>query len=460
MSKILKTVLALVVILALAVSFAACGGKTESNTTTANSAVSTAASESKATEAPKEIVTLTLQTHTSWVETGKPGAQAMIDLVNSKSNELGAKIIVDKLPEGDQGDQVRMARFASGQFADIDFMQNLTSVAGKLKVQDIFADLSGLGLDSIYGDNLKLPNFTFDGKVYAAPVGENTTALMFYNKKAFRDAGVQIPKTWADLLTVCAAIKAKGVVPVFYSAKDAWTDQIIALIARARETKSSDEVNQFANDFMTNKKHYVDLKLFQDGIAKTKELVDKGFVNKTYLSDDYAKAEAALIDGTAAMYPMGSWVIPDLVKLSGDTGKIDDIGAFGFPFDEGSIVSTGAPGALYVAIGGKNAELSKKIVALMSGLEGQNAWFKASPGIPYANGVTVQLSGVVKEIADLLAAGEGKACFLDYVSWNPGDLSKYVQDVLVGQKTPEQVAVEMDKETAKSAKSKNDPNWN
>lgn len=454
MGRNFKVFLSLSVILMLVLSLAACGSKAG-----AEASSQPAATTAAATEAPKEVVTLTLQTQTSWVETSKPGAQAMIDLVNAKSNELGAKIIVDKLPEGDQGDQVRLARLASGQFADIDFWQNISGIAGKMKVTETFADLSDLGLDSVYGDNIKLPNFSIDGKIYAAPVGENTTLLMFYNKKVFSDAGVQIPKNWADFLNVCAAIKAKGVVPVFYSTKDAWTDQIIALIARARETKNNDEVKQFADAFMTNQKHFTDLKLYMDGIAKTKELLDKGFVNKTYLSDDYAKAQAALVDGTAAMYPMGSWVIPDLVKLSGDTGKINDIGAFGMPFDEGPVVQTGAPGALYVAAEGKNAELSKKIVAFMSGIEGQNAWFKASPGIPYANGVTAELTGPVKEIADLLAAGEGKPCFLDYVTYSAGDLSKMVQDVLVGAKTPEQVAKEMDKEFAKSAKAKNDPNW-
>lgn len=462
MKKSFKIILAMIMILTMVVSIVACGGASSNSSTEQSSSSaeqSSSSAEAKATEVPKEIVTLTLQTQPLWVGEGRPGAQAMIDLVNSKSSELGAKIVIDKLPDGDQGDQVRLARFASGQYADIDYWQIVSSIAGKMKIADIYSELSDLGLDSVYGDDLKGPEFSFNGKLYAVPVGDTTAQVVFYNKRVFKEAGVEVPKTYDDFLKVCETIKTKGIIPVYYSAKDAWSLQILPCIALAREAKLSDEGTQLGNDIMTNKKHYADMNLFIDGLTKYKEIFDKGYANnKTYLSDDYAKAEQALIDGTAAMYPMGTWMIPDLVKLSGDTGKINDIGAFGVPFEEGLVITAGAPSVLYVQAKGKNVELSKKVVAFMSGLEGQNAWFKASPGIPFAKGVTSTLTGPTKDIADLITAG------LRYngpigVTYSYGALERFLQDMLINVKTPLQVAQEMDKQVVKAAKAKDDPNW-
>ena len=52
--------------------------------------------------------------------------------------------------------------------------------------------------------------FTFGGKVYAIP---NNVAYwaVFYNKKAYADAGITPPKTWAQLEANNAKLKAKGV---------------------------------------------------------------------------------------------------------------------------------------------------------------------------------------------------------------------------------------------------------
>ncbi|WP_424952897.1 ABC transporter substrate-binding protein [Deinococcus sp.] len=52
--------------------------------------------------------------------------------------------------------------------------------------------------------------FTFNGKVYAIP---NNVAYwaVFYNKKAYADAGITVPKTWAQLEANNAKLKAKNV---------------------------------------------------------------------------------------------------------------------------------------------------------------------------------------------------------------------------------------------------------
>jgi raffinose/stachyose/melibiose transport system substrate-binding protein len=182
-------------------------------------------------------------------------------------------------------------------------------------------------------------------------------------------------------------------------------------------------------------------------------------VNKTFLSDDYASAQQALMDGTAGFYAMGNWIIPDLNKLAPD--KIGDIGAIGIPFDEGQLITSSPPGGLFVPSNSKNKELAKKIVAFMASPEAQAAYYKAQPGIPFIKGLKVDgLLPPQNDFVKLMEEGKAFSSPLDFTKYQKGPFEKYLQDVLVeGGKSPIEAAEELDKDFAKAAKAKEDPNW-
>ncbi|MBO1030407.1 carbohydrate ABC transporter substrate-binding protein [Tessaracoccus sp. SD287] len=47
-----------------------------------------------------------------------------------------------------------------------------------------------------------------DGKFYAAPLGANVKSFVWYSPKMFADKGYEVPKTWADLMTLTEKIAA------------------------------------------------------------------------------------------------------------------------------------------------------------------------------------------------------------------------------------------------------------
>ncbi|MFE9427234.1 ABC transporter substrate-binding protein [Kitasatospora sp. NPDC006697] len=49
-----------------------------------------------------------------------------------------------------------------------------------------------------------------DGVFYAAPMSANMKSLVWYSPKAFQQAGYQVPKTWADLMTLSDTIAKSG----------------------------------------------------------------------------------------------------------------------------------------------------------------------------------------------------------------------------------------------------------
>ena len=68
---------------------------------------------------------------------------------------------------------------------------------------------------------------TYDGKIYAVPLN-TAAACVFYNKEIFEEAGVEVPKTYDELLDVCQKIKDAGYTPITISAGTAWCLSMLA----------------------------------------------------------------------------------------------------------------------------------------------------------------------------------------------------------------------------------------
>ncbi|MFF4753023.1 ABC transporter substrate-binding protein [Streptomyces sp. NPDC002514] len=61
------------------------------------------------------------------------------------------------------------------------------------------------------------------GKQYGAYYKAANKSLIWYNAKAFENAGAQEPKTWQDLLTAARAVYDSGVTPFSVGGADGWT---------------------------------------------------------------------------------------------------------------------------------------------------------------------------------------------------------------------------------------------
>ena len=64
---------------------------------------------------------------------------------------------------------------------------------------------------------------TFEGKTYGVVFKGANKSTVWYNTKAFEDAGVEPPTTWDELLKAGETLKASGVTPYSIGAADGWT---------------------------------------------------------------------------------------------------------------------------------------------------------------------------------------------------------------------------------------------
>lgn len=181
------------------------------------------------------------------------------------------------------------------------------------------ADTSQLWSDAIgqgyLPESLK-PYYTYDGKQYCVPLNI-AYWVMFYNKKVFDDAGLQPPKTWADMMSAAAALKAKGVTP-FYG-----TSQLFSFVWFQQLLIGEDP--QLYNDLATGKAKFTD-----PGVVKVMETW-KGLIDSGYMSDpgDKTEPQNLLKSGKVAMAPFGTWFNTSMTQVGMKSGT--DYGMFAIP---------------------------------------------------------------------------------------------------------------------------------
>ncbi|MBW3086070.1 hypothetical protein KEM60_02281 [Austwickia sp. TVS 96-490-7B] len=82
-------------------------------------------------------------------------------------------------------------------------------------LSDLWKDLPG------YSDTIKKACTGDDGKQYLVP-GMYYPWAMHYRKSVFADKGYDIPKTFDDLIALCAKMKKDGMEPIAFADKDGW----------------------------------------------------------------------------------------------------------------------------------------------------------------------------------------------------------------------------------------------
>jgi raffinose/stachyose/melibiose transport system substrate-binding protein len=447
MKKLFQKPLCCFLALAMAASLVAC--ETGSSPT----------SPSAASEGSKSVKTLTLLMYTDWYKTGW---EALEKYINENSEKVGFKLDIQKIAGGAQGDQVVETKFLSDDLPDI------IEEHSPLWIQSYASGLSRLvplnGLNSVaeYDPDTIKNVYTLDGKLYGMPIDVAVVrSCFFYNRKAFKTAGIStVPKTWDELLTDCDKLKAKGITPVYFSGKDGWTTYTgLPMIGFAENIiKSGKPFKDYMNDINTNQKKYAQMEELVSRFAQSKSLIDKGFVNPTYLSDTYDNAQKALADGKAGMYSLGTWVLDQIESKYPD--KIDDIGIFPVPGANDAVIYDD-PYSLSLTDKCSDTELGKKAIDFIASKEAQQIYADAQPGLYLNKNVkSGKLCEAYQEAKRMMESDRAVMDVQNFVGHSWGNLAQYLMSYYTGSyKSADEVAKAMDSETAKNAKSKGDPNW-
>jgi len=388
-------------------------------------------------------------------QSSQAGLQAVIAAAEAK---LGISVEIEVRPGGAEGDNVVKTRLAAGEMDDLCFY-NSGSLMQALNPAQNFVDLTNEPFMANVLDSFKSA-VKVGGKVYGIPISTVMGGGWFYNKKVYAQLGLKVPKTWAELLSNCEKIRKAGKVPVIGSYKDDWTSQLIFL---ADYYNVQAQAPNFAADFTAHKATIAGTPAALRSFQKLQEIYKNGYMNKDALATTYDAAQKMLLDGSGAMYPMLTFVLPNMQTI--DAEKVKDIGFFAQPGDKASSngLTTWMPAAIYLSKNSKNVEAAKKWAAFAVSPEGLAAFMSAEkPQGPFAvKGIKLpeDILPAVKDMLPYIDAGT-TAPALEFLSPLKGpNLPQLCVACGSGLDTPASIAKQYDKDVEKQAKQLGLPGW-
>ena len=175
---------------------------------------------------------------------------------------------------------------------------------------DILADVSDYpGMADVkesYIDILEALEITPKDGTYGVPYVANAAGIL-YNRDMFEEHGWEIPESWDELMDLCEEIEAEGILPFYFGFRDTWTC-LAPWNSLAVDLAPADTCQKVNAGETTFSEEYVEV------AEKCAQLVSYG-------PDDpfaygYNDACTAFANGESAMYPIGSYAVPQILSVN------------------------------------------------------------------------------------------------------------------------------------------------
>ncbi|MEK8130312.1 extracellular solute-binding protein [Paenibacillus filicis] len=328
--------------------------------------------------------------------------------------------------------------------------KDLPDVIG-LGANDTYISLSQSGVFDNFTNDALLSNVqpayidmlnkqTGSAELNGVPFSANASGVL-YNKAMFKELGIDIPKTWNELIAAADKIKAAGKTPFYLTVKDAWTSLVLF---------NSLEPGIVGLDFFKDRK---DGKVafkdsFREVAEKQLKILDYG--QKDAFGKGYNDGNVAFAKGEAAMYIQGVWAIPEIKKANPSM----ELGIFPFPSTNDAAKNklvSGVDTLLTISKSTKHKEEAKKFIAFLLQPENSKAYIDEQKAFSTIKGVVQSDASV----ADLNSAFESGSLvdFADHYIPGAMNLSAIIQDFLQ-KKDIDQYLSTLDKEWDKVASRK------
>ena len=197
---------------------------------------------------------------------------------------------------------------------------------------------------------------TVDGKQWGVPTTYYQWGF-YYRKDIFAKYGLGEPRSMADLMNIFETLKKNGVTPIAIGTKYLWTAAGWFDFLNLR-------INgyDFHMALMDGEISYEDQRL--DRVFDVwGEIAKSGYFIDNHASYSWQEGMAPMINGDAAMYLLGNFIIPDLMR-AGLEGKI---GYFQFPVIDGSVrtYEEAPTDSMHIPARAKNKKDAKKLLAFL-----------------------------------------------------------------------------------------------
>jgi multiple sugar transport system substrate-binding protein len=278
----------------------------------------------------------------------------------------------------------------------------------------LFEPVDDVWASAGFNDQLKsaAASMTIDGKKWGVPYTYYQWGI-YYNKEAYKKAGAEVPKTWADFVANCEKFKAAGIDCLTTGTKALWPGAGIFDYMNLRTNGY-----EFHMDLANGKVPWTDDKV-KATFAEWKKI--QPYITANHAAIDWQDAAALLSQGKAANYVMGNFAVATF-KEGGMTN--DTLGFMVFPE-----ITPGIPRAeeaptdtFHIPAAAKNKEDAKKFLAYLGSAEAQTKMNATLGQLPTNNTSTVGDDPFIKAGFEMLSSAYALAQFFDRDA--PADMAK------------------------------------
>ena len=328
MKKLFTSIISFMLVLTMLLGMVACGG--------GGGALGNGEGEELPTDEEGNVI-VKIMFHVDKSSTEGQAYQKRINAFNAayKDQRIKAQAIFKARSAGASGYETELQNNQlEGTLADIITFDapNTAAYANSGLLYDISSLISQEEQDKFYSLN------KYNGKLYGLPIQESSAGF-YYNKKIFRDAGINVndftaenPWTFAQFKDVCAKLKAHGVTAVdmrLDATKDETAPYLLYpfIYAAGGEFVSADgyTASGYYNSANTAK-----------GFQFIKDLISSGYTS-------YAIGATDFFTGKVGLYLSSGWTIPDLDnKYKENFASRDDWGLLPYPKDVAAASATGS----------------------------------------------------------------------------------------------------------------------
>ena len=305
----MKKIIALLLVLAMALSLVACGGKTE-----APAATEAPKADAPAAEAPAaEAVTIKVAA----IETAY-GSQVWADVAAAFEAETGIKV---ELTTDKNLEDVLTGPMQNGEFPDVVHLA-LGRPAGlteQLVKANALHDLTGMLATTIPGESTTpaekiVPGFTStsatnpyaDGKTYMAPMFYSPCGL-FYNAKLFEEKGWTVPTTWDEMWALGDLAAAEGIALFTYPTAGYYDAFMFALMNAIGGPEFFNAVTNYEEGAWDSENGQTLLSIL-DKLATYTHPSTPAQAN----NQDFTKNQLMVMTNDALFMPNGTWITGEM----------------------------------------------------------------------------------------------------------------------------------------------------
>ncbi len=316
----------------------------------------------------------------------------------------------------------------------------LEAIVSSGKVMDLTQAFNERGWSDKFPPQL-IELVTIDGKIYALPIDIETVGL-YYNKDMFDEVGVSVPETYEEYLTVLQKLTDAGYYGYAMGLAGGWPS---ALMASAFMYLSAGSEYR---DVLSAEQAWTDCDRCLQGLQAFHDIVVSGYTNPEVLGIDQDQANDLFFQGKTAMTLSGPWTISAIW----DAEVEFEVGFFYLPpIDPETDIRTfgGAGGTVLISSATKHPEAALDYLDwFFSEAMAQEVLRGAGAVEPLNFEVPSDIDPLVYQVAQATLANFDSVGFWPVTYLAPqvfAQMNQFVQGMMAGPLSPEQVLEEMQK---------------